>query len=101
MRRSPRPMSALQKRTAPWNRHPDALTLPTTAVGSDGDGSFVDTITDNRVTRLAVNTGLIDNGRIEVTSGLSEEAPVVAAIKSAPAPGTLVQPAMVHERTLS
>jgi hypothetical protein len=27
------------------------------------------TISDNRITRLAVKTGLTDNGRIEVTAG--------------------------------
>jgi RND family efflux transporter MFP subunit len=81
------------------NRHPDALTLPATAVGSDGDGSFVDTITDNRITRLAIKTGLTDNGRIEVTAGLSGETPVVAAIKSAPPPGTAVQPSKINENS--
>ncbi len=81
------------------NRRPDALTIPTAAVGSDGDGNFVDTITDNRVTRLAVKSGLTDNGRIEVTAGLSEETPVVATIKSAPPPGTAVQPPMVRENS--
>ena len=50
------------------NRRPDALTVPAAAVGSDGDGNFVYTITDNRITRLAVKTGLTDNGRIEVKS---------------------------------
>jgi multidrug efflux pump subunit AcrA (membrane-fusion protein) len=73
------------------NRHPDALTVPAAAVGSDGDGNFVDTIADNRITRLAVKTGLTDNGRIEVTAGLSEETPVVATVKGAPPPGTAVQ----------
>src|SRR6516164_2529694 len=72
------------------NRHPDALTLPATAVGSDGDGSFVDTISDNRITRLAIKTGLTDNGRIEVTAGLPEETPVVATINGAPPAGTVV-----------
>jgi RND family efflux transporter MFP subunit len=74
------------------NRHPDALTVPAPAVGSDGDGSFVYTITDNRITRLAIKSGLIDNGRIEVTAGLSEETPVVTTIKTAPPPETVVQP---------
>src|ERR1700682_2023180 len=31
------------------NRRPDALTLPTAAVGSDGDGNFVYSITANRI----------------------------------------------------
>jgi RND family efflux transporter MFP subunit len=70
------------------NRHPDALTVPAAAVGSDDDGSFVYTITDNRVTRLAIKTGLPDHGRTEVIAGLSEETPVVTNVKGAPSPGT-------------
>lgn len=78
------------------NRRPDALTVPATAVGSDGDGNFVDTITDNRVTRLAIKTGLSDDGRIEITAGLSEETPVVTTLKRAPPPGTAVQPQIMR-----
>jgi len=81
------------------NRHSEALTLPAPAVSSDGDGSFVDAITDNRITRLAIKTGLTDKGRIEVTAGLLEETPVVAAIKSAPPPGAAVQPSKVNEKS--
>jgi RND family efflux transporter MFP subunit len=72
------------------NRRPDALTVPADAVGSDGDGNFVYTITDNRITRLAIKIGLTDNGRIEVTTGLSEVTPVVAIVKGVPPPGTAV-----------
>jgi RND family efflux transporter MFP subunit len=79
------------------NRRHDALTVPAAAVGLDGDGNFVYTITENRITRLAVKTGLTDNGRIEVTAGLSEETPVVANTKGMPPLGTAVQPQMVHE----
>jgi RND family efflux transporter MFP subunit len=79
------------------NRRPGALTLPAAAVGSDGDGNFVYTITDNRITRLAIKIGLTDNGRIEVTAGLSEETPVVATIKGVPPPRTAVQPSIVSE----
>ena len=67
------------------NRRPDALTVPAAAVGSDGDGNFVYTITDNRITRLAIKTGLTDNGRIEVTAGLSEETPVRGDHQGVPA----------------
>ncbi len=70
------------------DRRPDALTVPAAAVGSDGDGNFVFTITDNRITRRAIKIGLTDNGRIEVTAGLSEETPVVATIKGVPPPET-------------
>jgi RND family efflux transporter MFP subunit len=78
------------------NRHRDALTVPSRAVSSDGDGDFVYTIADNRITRLAVRTGFTDSGRIEVTAGLSEETPVVASVKGVPLPETVVQP-MVRE----
>jgi RND family efflux transporter MFP subunit len=79
------------------DRRPDALTVPAAAVGSDGDGNFVYTITDNRITRRAIKIGLTDNGRIEVTAGLSEETPVVATIKGVPPPRTAVQPLIVSE----
>jgi multidrug efflux pump subunit AcrA (membrane-fusion protein) len=42
------------------NRRPEALTVPAAAVG-DGVGNFVYTITDNRVTRVAINIGLTDS----------------------------------------
>jgi RND family efflux transporter MFP subunit len=77
------------------DQRPDALTVPVAAVGSDGDGEFVYTVTDNRITRHAVKTGLTDNGRVEVTAGLSEETPVVTTIKGGPLPGTQVQPPIV------
>ena len=77
------------------NRRPDALTVPATAVGSDSVGNFVYTLTDNRITRLAINIGLTDSGRIEVTGGLSEETPVVTTIQGAPPPGTAVRPPML------
>src|SRR5712675_156265 len=81
------------------NRRPDALTVPTAAVGSDADGNFVYTITDNRITRLVVKTGLTDNGRIEVSTGLSAETPVVASTNGLPQLRTAVHPQMVRENS--
>jgi multidrug efflux pump subunit AcrA (membrane-fusion protein) len=81
------------------NRHLDALTVPAAAVGSDGDGNFVYTITDNRIGRLAVKTGLTENGRIELTAGISENTPVVASAKGVPTLRTAVQPQMVRENS--
>src|SRR5882757_4972776 len=74
------------------NRRPDVLTVPATAVGSDGDGNFVYTVTDSRITRLPINTGLTDSGRTEVTGGLSKDTPVVTTFRGAPPPGTAVRP---------
>jgi hypothetical protein len=56
-------------------------------------------ITDNRITRLAVQTGLTDNGRIEVTAGLSEETPVVASTKGVPPLRTAVQSQMIRDNS--
>jgi RND family efflux transporter MFP subunit len=81
------------------NRHPDALTVPAAAVGSDSEGEFVYTVTDDRIARRAVKTGLSDNGRIEVSAGLSDKTPVVANIKGAPEPRTAVQPLIVDKNS--
>ena len=56
------------------------------------------TVTNNRITRLAIEIGVADNGRVEVTAGLSEETPVVATIKGVPPPGTAVQLPIVGDR---
>jgi RND family efflux transporter MFP subunit len=79
------------------DQRPDALTVPAAAVGLDGDGNFVYTITDNRITRRAIKIGLTDNGRIEVTAGLSGETPVLANIRGAPPRGVAVQPSLLSE----
>ncbi|MET3299042.1 efflux RND transporter periplasmic adaptor subunit [Bradyrhizobium diazoefficiens] len=81
------------------NRRPNALMVPTAAVGSDAEGNFVYTITDNRITRLAIKTGLTDNGRTEVIAGLSEETPVVASTKNVPPLKTAVQIQMARENS--
>jgi multidrug efflux pump subunit AcrA (membrane-fusion protein) len=75
------------------NRRPDALTLPAAYISSDSAGTFAYTVIDNRITRVAVKIGVSDNGNIEVTEGLSEDASVVANPKNAPPPGTLVRSA--------
>jgi RND family efflux transporter MFP subunit len=81
------------------NRRPDALTVPAAAVGSDNVGNFVYTITDNRVTRVGINIGLTDNGRTEVTGGLSKDTLVVTPFRGAPSPGTAVQPRAAHQNS--
>jgi len=68
------------------NTHPNALTLPAAAVGSDSGGNFVYTVTGDRITRVGIKIGLADNGNIEVTAGLADDTPVVATVKSAPPP---------------
>jgi RND family efflux transporter MFP subunit len=81
------------------NTHRNALTLPTAAVGSDSGGNFVYTVSGNRITRIAIKIGLADSGNIEVTAGLADNTPVVATIKSAPPPGTVVQQPIAHKNS--
>jgi RND family efflux transporter MFP subunit len=81
------------------NRRPNVLTVPAAAVGSDEGGSFVYTVTDGRIARLAIKTGLTDNDRIEVATGVSEETPVVASSKGVPPLTTVVQPQMIRENS--
>jgi multidrug efflux pump subunit AcrA (membrane-fusion protein) len=81
------------------NRRPEALTVPAAAVGTDGVGNFVYTVTDNRVTRVGINIGLTDNGRTEVTGGLSKDTPVVTPFRGAPSPGTAVQPSPLRQNS--
>src|SRR5882724_10029263 len=72
-------------------RRNDVLAVPVTAIGSDPQGTFVFTVQDNRIERKAVKVGVRDNGRAEFIEGLSENAAVVVAAKSAPAAGTVVK----------
>ena len=81
------------------NRHPDALTVPATAVGTDSTGNFVYTVTDNQIARLAIKIGLTDNGRTEVMDGLSNDTPVVTTFRGPPSPGTAVRPAAIHQKS--
>jgi len=66
------------------NPRRDVLAVPVTAIGSDAQGAFVLTVEDDRVQRKAVKVGVRDNGRAEVIEGVSENAAVVVAAKSAP-----------------
>jgi len=78
------------------NQRPNALTVPTAAVGSDSGGNFVYTITEHRITRVKVKTGLTDKGHIEVTAGISAETLVVANIQGVPPLNAAVQPEIVR-----
>jgi RND family efflux transporter MFP subunit len=73
------------------DRRHDVLAVPVTAIGSDPQGTFVFTVKDDRIERKAVKVGVRDNGRAEVIEGLSENAAVVVAVKSAPAVGTAIK----------
>jgi len=71
-------------------RKPDAFAVPASAVGNDAKGSFVYVIDNDQIARKDVKTGLSDQGWIEVTDGLGDDAIVVATARGAPGPGTAV-----------
>ena len=55
------------------------------------------TVTGHQITHVAIKTGLTDNGRVEVTAGISEETLVVANIQGVPPLSTAVQPQIIRE----
>jgi RND family efflux transporter MFP subunit len=81
------------------DQHPNVLTVPASAIGSDGNGTFVYTIKGDRVERVSVKVGIRDSGRVEVIQGLSEETAVVVIAKRAPPAGTVVQVSTVTEKS--
>src|SRR5258708_2639655 len=74
------------------DRRQDALTVPATAIVATGTDKFVYVVQNDRVERRPIKIGIIDNDRVEVADGVSEDASVVATAASAPPPGTAVQP---------
>ncbi len=51
-------------------QHPNAITVPTEAVLPDKDGSYVLAVVDTLAKRIPVQTGVAENGRTEILSGL-------------------------------
>jgi RND family efflux transporter MFP subunit len=73
--------------------HRGALTLPTAAIGTDGSGQFVYAVQQNRIVRMPVRAGMVEDGIAELLSGISQQTDVVASIQNAPAPGAAVHAA--------
>jgi RND family efflux transporter MFP subunit len=72
------------------NRHPDVLTVPASAVGTDGSETSVYVVNSEGIERVPVKFGLRDGDRVEVADGLSDKAAVVLVARTAPPPGTPV-----------
>jgi len=76
--------------TMELSRRENALTVPSSAVGSDPKGTFVYTAVDGKLTRTSVKVGINEGGLAEVTEGLAEDGQVVINVKGAPQPGTAI-----------
>ncbi len=59
-------------------RHPDALRIPATAVGSAGDAHFVFVVRGGVLVKVPVSTGIATGEWLEIASGLSADDSVVA-----------------------
>lgn len=73
------------------DRRPNALAIPSAAVGSDANGAFAVAVENGRTVRKSIKTGLSDGPWTEVVEGLPDDATIVAISKSAPPPGTVVR----------
>jgi membrane fusion protein, multidrug efflux system len=73
-------------------RHDGVVKVPSSAVGSASDASFVYVVRDGRLAKVPVTTDLADEGWIEITSGLQGDESVVGTISSALQEGELVRP---------
>lgn len=60
-------------------QHPDVLTVPTTAVVKEKDGSYCVVVVDGKAVRRPIQAGLNDGTQTEVVSGLGDEEAVVKA----------------------
>jgi membrane fusion protein (multidrug efflux system) len=71
-------------------RHPDAIKLPTSAVGGATGHNFVLVVRDGVLAKVPVDTGINDGRYVEITSGLTDGDQVVASVNPALSPGEQV-----------
>lgn len=74
------------------DERPSALTIPATAILTEGTQAFVFTVINDRAVRTNIQIGLDDGVRIEVVQGLSDESLVVLAGKGLVSDGAPVRP---------
>jgi HlyD family secretion protein len=70
----------------------EALAVPVSAVGSGPEGATVMVVKDGTVTRTPVETGIRDNGWVEIVSGLTEGDQVVTKAAAFVRDGDRVNP---------
>ena len=63
--------------TVSYEKHEDALTIPTNAIVEEDNEMTVYVVADGEVTRRIVTTGISANGQVEILSGLAEEEGIV------------------------
>jgi membrane fusion protein (multidrug efflux system) len=71
-------------------RHPDALSIPTSAIQGAGGSARVLTVDNGKLLEVPVQTGIDNGSYIEITSGLTANSMVVATYSSTLTPGRQV-----------
>ena len=78
-------------------RHPDALSVPASAIQGSGDSARLMVVREGRLVELPVKTGINNGAYIEVTSGLSPQSLVVTTYNSSFTPGQQVDARVQNE----
>ena len=71
-------------------RHPDALSVPASAIQGSGEAARLLVVDDGRLVEVPVKTGINNGAYVEVTSGLSPQSLVVATYSNNLTPGQQV-----------
>ena len=77
--------------TLELERHAQALRVPPTAVGAEGDKRFVFVVKDGRLAKTPVTVGIVEPSWVEITSGLSGAEQIVKNVGPA-----LIEGGAVH-----
>ncbi|MCI0387852.1 MAG: efflux RND transporter periplasmic adaptor subunit [Acidobacteria bacterium] len=72
-------------------RRKDALTVPASAILTEGGKTYVYTVENGKARRVEVRTGLDDGIRVEVTGGLAGDESVIVTGKGAVKDGVMVK----------
>ncbi len=63
--------------TIAWERHPDAMLIPSAAVIEEDSQTIVYVVSDGAVARRAIETGIESDGQIQVLGGLADNEQIV------------------------
>ena len=89
--------------TLDLERRPDALQLPSSAVGSDSGGAsrFVLVAKGDELVKTPIQVGLEVDGAVEVSSGIDADTYVASDVRSSPQPGSKVRVVVAAAPTAS
>ncbi len=76
------------------DRRDGVLTVPATALLTEGDRTFLFTVRDGRAALTGIQTGLDDGIRVEIKEGLDDQALVILAGKGLVSDGSAVEPVL-------